>query len=924
MEYSKLVEIYEQLSKTTKRLEKTHIISEFLKEVSIEEMEYVMLLLEGRVFPSYDPREIGVASRLMLKSLGVATGISVKKIENEWKRKGDLGLVSEEIVKTKKQATLHSTKLTVKKVFDNLRKLAELEGEGTVERKTQLIAELLTSAKPIESKYIVKTILMEMRLGVGEGVMRDAIVWAFFGKELGIKYTREMNDIEVEDREKYNKYVDAIQRAYDVTNEFAEVAKAAKKGFEGLENISMKIGIPIQVMLALKCDTIEEAFETVGKPAAIEYKYDGFRCIAGYTPIYVNPKGVLSVKDVKIGDKVLTHNGNFRKVVALNQRTIDKGERLYEIQTFLGNRFKITEKHPLLVFRNDEFRWIEVDNVKKTDELAFPIPKLKTKSALGNKLTLIDESGYKKSIIVNKFFFRFLGFWIGDGYTNEYHNTERVGLIFNQKKDKNLCAYYRRNIIKNFKLSNLSKNVHNGAIYLYWRDKPFRIWISKNFRREWKGKMLPYWFYGISKNQFDEFIRGWIESDGYEDKLGRISITTKERDLAMFAQLLALKFRRIVGVNKVRISNATYYRLIIPRTEKKSRIFKNYLLLKIFKLERIRRPDPRTTLYNMQVERDESYCTAMVALHNCQIHKKDNKEIKIFTRRLEDVTKQFPDVVDFIKKNVRGKTFIIDSEAVGYNRKTGRYTPFQNISQRIKRKYDIEKLIHELPVELNVFDIIYYERKSMLNEEFQKRRKLLEKIIKQEPKKIILSKMKITSDKKDVEKFFKEAVNAGNEGLMFKSLNSPYKPGARVGYMIKFKHMMETLDLVIVGAEWGEGKRAKWLSSYTIACIDENGKFLEVGKVSTGLKEKEEEGLSFMEMTRLLKPLIISEKGKEARVKAKIVIEVGYDEIQKSPTYESGFALRFPRVKNLRLEKGPNDVSSLDYVKRLYEGQKKR
>ena len=585
MEYLKLVEVYEHLNKTTKRLEKTHIISEFLKDVNVDDIEHVMLLLEGRVFPNYDAREIGVASRLMLKSLGVATGISVDKIEKEWKKQGDLGLVAELIVKTKKQATLHSTKLTVKKVFDNVRKLAELEGEGTVERKTQLIAELLTSAKPIESKYIVKTILGEMRIGVGEGAMRDAIVWAFFWSKIGIKYTKEGNDIEVEDREVYNKYLDAVQSAYDVTNEFAEVAKTAKsKGIDGLKNMGMKVGIPIQVMLALKVDTIEDAFETVGKPAAIEFKYDGFRI---------------------------------------------------------------------------------------------------------------------------------------------------------------------------------------------------------------------------------------------------------------------------------------------------------------------------------------------------QAHKDEKGNIKLFTRRLEDVTKQFPDVAEFVKKNVKGKSFIIDSEAVGYNKKTGKYLPFQSISQRIKRKYDIDKMSSDFPVELNVFDIIYYEGKNLINDEFKKRRKLLEKIIKKEAKKIVLSKIKIVSEKKDVEKFFKEAVNAGNEGLMFKSLNSPYKPGARVGYMIKFKHMMETLDLAVVGAEWGEGKRAKWLSSYTIACLDEDGKFVGIGKASTGLKEKEEEGLSFMEMTRLLKPLIISEKGKEVKVKPKIVIEVGYDEIQKSPTYESGFALRFPRVQGLRPEKGPNDASTLDYVKKLYAGQKK-
>jgi len=585
MEYLKLVDVYEQLNKTTKRLEKTHIISEFLREVSIDDTEHVMLLLEGRVFPSYDSREIGIAARTMLKSLSAATGISADKIEKEWKRQGDLGLVAELIVKTKKQSTLHSTKLTVKKVFDNIRKLAELEGEGTVERKTQLIAELLTSAKPIESKYIVKTILGEMRIGVGEGAMRDAIVWAFFCGKIGIKYTKEGNDIEVEDRDVYNKYLDAVQSAYDVTNEFAEVAKTAKsKGIDGLKNMGMKVGIPIQVMLALKVDTIEDAFETVGKPAAIEFKYDGFRI---------------------------------------------------------------------------------------------------------------------------------------------------------------------------------------------------------------------------------------------------------------------------------------------------------------------------------------------------QAHKDEKGNIRLFTRRLENVTNQFPDVVEFVKKNVRGKSFIIDSEAVGYDKKTGKYLPFQSISQRIKRKYDIDKMSHDFPVELNVFDIIYFEGKNLVNEEFEKRRKLLERIIKQEVKKIVLAKSKKVSEKKDVERFFKEAIDAGNEGLMFKALNAPYKPGARVGYMIKFKSMMETLDLVVVGAEWGEGKRSKWLSSYTIACIDENGNFAEIGKASTGLKEKEEEGLSFVEMTRLLKPLIISEKGKEVKVKPKIVIEVGYDEIQKSPTYESGFALRFPRVEKLRDDKGADEASTLDYVKKLYNGQKK-
>ena len=160
---------------------------------------------------------------------------------------------------------------------------------------------------------------------------------------------------------------------------------------------------------------------------------------------------------------------------------------------------------------------------------------------------------------------------------------------------------------------------------------------------------------------------------------------------------------------------------------------------------------------------------------------------------------------------------------------------------------------------------------------------------------------------------------------MIKKLDAPYKPGARVGFMCKLKGVRDPFDLVIIGAEWGEGKRSKWLSSFTLACIDSDGNYLGVGKVSTGLKEKQEEGVSFEKMTTLLKPLIKSENGKEVVLKPKIVIEVGYEEIQKSPTYSSGFALRFPRFLRLRnLEKSPEDATTLDMIEGGYDAQKKK
>jgi DNA ligase-1 len=159
---------------------------------------------------------------------------------------------------------------------------------------------------------------------------------------------------------------------------------------------------------------------------------------------------------------------------------------------------------------------------------------------------------------------------------------------------------------------------------------------------------------------------------------------------------------------------------------------------------------------------------------------------------------------------------------------------------------------------------------------------------------------------------------------MMKNLRAPYKPGKRVGYMVKLKPTLENLDLVIVAAEWGEGKRAGWLTSYYIAAFDErNQELVEIGKVSTGVKEKDTSGVTFEELTNLLKPLIVKEEGKKVVVQPKVVVEVAYEEIQESPTYKSGFALRFPRIIKLRPDKGVEDIDSIERIKRIAELQKR-
>ncbi len=306
------------------------------------------------------------------------------------------------------------------------------------------------------------------------------------------------------------------------------------------------------------------------------------------------------------------------------------------------------------------------------------------------------------------------------------------------------------------------------------------------------------------------------------------------------------------------------------------------------------------------------------------IHK-EKDQITLFTRSLENVTKQFPEVIEYLHKYVKGNSFIIDSEAVGFNKKTKEYRPFQDIGKRIRRKYDIEKLQNELPIEINVFDILLYNGKSLLNEPFEKRTELIKKILTNQKYKIIHSKQIITGDEKKVKEFYKNALKDNQEGIMMKNLQATYQPGRRVGHMLKIKPEERDYDLVIIGAEYGAGKRSGWMSSFILGCKD-NGKYVKIGKVGTGIKEKTSEDeniLSFSELTEKLKPLITKERGKEVDIKPKIVVAVTYQEIQKSPNYNSGFALRFPRFTAMRPDKPLSEITTLDDIKKDFGNQKR-
>ncbi|MDD5111322.1 MAG: ATP-dependent DNA ligase, partial [Candidatus Altiarchaeota archaeon] len=295
-----------------------------------------------------------------------------------------------------------------------------------------------------------------------------------------------------------------------------------------------------------------------------------------------------------------------------------------------------------------------------------------------------------------------------------------------------------------------------------------------------------------------------------------------------------------------------------------------------------------------------------------QIHK-DGAHVELYTRRLENVTKQFPEILKSSVENIRANQAILEGEIVAIKSVEDRKPrPFQDLSRRIKRKYDIHDMVKKIPVEVNLFDVLYLDGHSMLEKSFAERRKLLEGAV-EATESFRLSEQLVTGSEEDADDFYERSLAMGHEGVMVKKLDSPYKPGSRVGYMYKIKPVMESLDLIVTGATWGEGRRAHWLASLLLSAYDPaKGEFLEIGRLGTGLTDEQ-----FKEMTELLKPLIVAEKGQEVILKPKIVVEVAYEEIQKSPTYTSGYALRFPRLVRIRNDKGALDADTTERIEEM-------
>ena len=294
-----------------------------------------------------------------------------------------------------------------------------------------------------------------------------------------------------------------------------------------------------------------------------------------------------------------------------------------------------------------------------------------------------------------------------------------------------------------------------------------------------------------------------------------------------------------------------------------------------------------------------------------QIHKFGD-DVKVFSRRLTDVTDSLPEVVQLVSGQVRARESILEGEVIAIG-EDGAPMLFQHLMRRFRRVHDIEEVTKQIPVKLYLFDLLYIDGKSLIDEPYTERRKKLKEIAGN----IQLAKQIVTSNLQEAENFFDEAIKEGHEGLMAKKPDSPYTPGIRGKRWFKIKKVLEPLDLVIVTAEYGYGRRRGWLSDYCLAARDaDTGELLKVGKTFKGLTDEE-----IINMTQRLKELAVKEERGRVIVVPKIVVEVAYNEIQKSPTYKCGMALRFARITRIRDDKSPEEIDTIQRVREIYERQ---
>jgi DNA ligase-1 len=581
MEFAALVETFDALDATDSTLDKTALLAEGFAESEAEALGDLVVVVQGQVFPSWDSADLGVSSRSARAAVAKATGVDEREIERRWGETGDLGDAAAWAVERRTQQTLFSEALTVERVLSTFRSFPDFEGEGSQTRRIDELAGLVSDADPVEARYLVRLAVGHLRLGIGDGLVRDAIAAAFLAEE-----PRLWDPPPEERTEPPADLTRAVERAFQVTNDYPLVARTAREeGLAGLADLTIEVGRPVQSMTAEKAESATEAIESLGPSTdvLVETKLDGMRM-----------------------------------------------------------------------------------------------------------------------------------------------------------------------------------QVH-------------------------------------------------VASD----------------------------------------------------------------------------------------------------------------DVTLYTRQLEDVTAQFPEVAAAVRESVTVETAVLDGEAVGYDGETGELVPFQDFSRRIKREYEVERLAEEIPATLYLFDALRVDGDSLLDAPLRERITRLEASF--APREGRVERVRnewldgLDGDEplERTESFYDEVLAAGHEGVMLKNGRASYQPGVRVGQMVKLKPVMEPLDLVVTRAERSEGRRAEQLGRLFLACYDpETGEYEEVGRLSTGYTDEE-----LAALTERLEAHATHEEGRQVELDPEVVLEVEYEELQRSTEYGSGYALRFPRFLGVRDDLDPTDADTLERVASLYEGQ---
>ena len=322
-----------------------------------------------------------------------------------------------------------------------------------------------------------------------------------------------------------------------------------------------------------------------------------------------------------------------------------------------------------------------------------------------------------------------------------------------------------------------------------------------------------------------------------------------------------------------------------------------------------------------------------------QIHKQSDK-IVLFSRRLENITQYYPDIVERIGKTLNVNEGVFEAEIVPINENTGEFLPFQELMHR-RRKYKLDKAVSQYPITVNFFDVLYYDKKDCLNLEYSERRKILEQIV-HEDNFSKLVPMLFVKNENEVEDFLENSINAGCEGLMLKAPSAPYRAGMRGSNWLKLKReyrneLGDSLDLIVIGAYFGRGRRTGLYGTLLLATYNpEKDNLPSICKVGTGFTDESLDQLYQIlsnKVTLKKNPRIVSEMEADIWFEPELVLEIVASEITLSPIHKtgldlirksSGFALRFPKFTGkIRYEKAVEDASTGEEVFALYKRQSK-